>query len=124
MRPTTINAAISLPYLGFVPDVDYVLYQGQSEETPRLQWFSQAAEPTDAEIEAAAPAAQAAYAAAQADAAAYQSQRTEVASNLTAMRDRLVLIRDAASPTNAQVIQAVRDLAAIELRILNYIRRL
>jgi len=68
--------------------------------------------------------AQAAYDAAQADAAAYQSQRTEVASNLQAMRDRLVLIRDAASPSNAQVIQAMRDMAQIQLRMLNYIRRL
>jgi len=117
------DAAFILIGMGYSSESDFEAH-AKDDGTTRITWLSQSPQPTEAEIDAAAPAAQAALDAAQADAAAYESQRTEVASNLTAMRDRLVLIRDAASPTNAQVIQAVRDLAAIELRILNYIRRL
>lgn len=35
---------------------------------------------------------------------------------------RLEQIRDTASPTNAQVVAAVRDVAAIQLRMLKYLR--
>jgi len=122
MTPTL--TVLTLEYLGFTHSVDFFAAEKVKTGQFNVRWVSAQPQPTQAELDAAAPAAQAAYDAAQADAAAYESQRTEVASNLSAMRDRLVLIRDAASPTNAQVIQAVRDLAAIELRMLNYIRRL
>jgi len=107
--------------VGTDADADCVIVGGRI-----VHWSRPDPQPIEADVIAAYDPAPdiAAAAAAEADTAAYQSERTEVASNLSAMRDRLVLIRDAASPTNAQVIQAVRDLAAIELRMLNYIRRL
>ena len=54
------NAAVLLEFLGFEPDVDYVVV-GVSDGTTNITWLSAKPRPTDAEIAAAAlPAAKAA----------------------------------------------------------------
>lgn len=68
--------------------------------------------------------AEAAFAAAAADQTAYESDRADLKAQFSTAAARLAQIRDAASPTNAQVIQAVRDLATYQLKLLKYIRKL
>ena len=75
---------------------------------------------TQAEIDAAT----ALDAAEQSDATQWQTDRETLKTQYATAATRLAQIRDTASPTNAQVIAAVRDLAAYQLQILKYIRRL
>ena len=75
---------------------------------------------TQAEVDAAT----ALQDASEADEALYQAHRADLKTQYTTAVTRLEQIRDAASPTNAQVIAALRDVAAIQLRMLKYIRGL
>lgn len=56
-----VDANIVLASMGHTLDVDYLLHH-ESNTSVRLEWLSQAPQPTEAEIEAAAPAALAAAA--------------------------------------------------------------
>ena len=58
------------------------------------------------------------------DLAAYEADKAAMKTEMSAAITRLTAIRDAASPTNAQVIQAVRDLAGYQLQIIKAIRRM
>ena len=50
--------------------------------------------------------------------------RADLQTQYAAAATRLEAIRDINSPTNAQVVAALRDVAAIELRMLKYLRAL
>ena len=119
MRRNTATILLGMGY----KDREFVVDELDSGVT-RLTWLSGAQQPTEAEIDAAAPAIEAAVAADAADATQWTTDRADLKAQYAAAETRLTQIRDAASPTNAQVIAAVRDLAAFQLRILKYIRRL
>lgn len=57
---------------------------------------------------------------------AAQTERTAAQTDLSAQyqaaMDRLTQIETATAPTNAQVVQAVRDMATIEKRVLRFLR--
>ena len=55
---------------------------------------------------------------------AYDADRADLKTQYATAVARLEQIRDTASPTNAQVVQALRDVAQIQLRVLKYIRGL
>ena len=78
--------------------------------------------PTIADIVAARADALAAKAAKAALLDELKTDKATLAAAFTAMHDRLVQIESAATPTNAQVIQAVRDLATYQKRILRVMR--
>lgn len=118
-----MNPHIPLMYLGFRSDVDYCVHFEAGAY--RVEWLSELPRPTDAQIAAAAPAAQTAYAAAQAAYAAAQAARAtaavdkaELKAQFLSASTRLDQIINAAAPNNAQVITAVRDMATIQKRIL------
>ena len=117
-----MSTALALKYLGHVLDRDFEVSVGVDGE--RLRWFAATPQPTPAEIAAAEAPALAAEAVEQADAAQWQTDRETLKTQYATAATRLAQIRDTASPTNAQVIAAVRDLAAYQLQILKYIRRL
>lgn len=107
----------ALQYMGYKLDRDFIAFQDA------IQWFIPTP-PTQAEIDAAAPAAQAALDAEVADQTAYEADKTDLKAQFDVAATRLAQISNAASPTNAQVIQAVRDLATYQLKILKYVRKL
>ena len=93
---------------------------------PRIvQWTNAlGAQPTQADIDAATPAAQAA---ADARAAALAARDADKAALKTAYSNavtRLQQINATSAPTNAQVIQAVRDMAQIQLQIMHVVKAL
>lgn len=63
-------------------------------------------------------AAQALFDAAEAARIAAEADKAELRAQFKAAADRLQQITDAAAPTNAQVVAAVRDLAAIQRKML------
>lgn len=117
------GVATVLMHLGFVLDRDFEVVSG-IEGLDRIRWFSPQPQPTQAEIDAAAPAALAALAAEQAEATAYQADRTDLQTQYANAVTRLEQIRDAPSLSNTQAVTAIKDLAAVQLRMLKYIRRL
>lgn len=112
----------ALQYLGYRPNVDF--FVGEDAQGEVIQWVSASPQPSLVEIAVAEPAAEAALATARADQMAYESDRADLQTQYATGVARLAQIRDAASPTNAQVVQAVRDLAAYQLKILKYLRKL
>ena len=117
------DVAIVLTGMGFDPILDFDASRADSGEI-RLNWRSIRPRPTDAEIDAAAPAILAAIEAEKQDAAQWEAEKAAFRSALGTASNRLTAIKDAASFTNAQRDQATRDLAAIQLQTLKAIRRL
>lgn len=76
--------------------------------------------PNDAEIAAALTAA----GVVDAEGVQWQADRADLKSKYEAAITRLEAIRDAVSPTNAQVVAALRDVARYQIHILKYIRGL
>jgi len=116
-----MDTARVLLHMGYVLDRDFYAVQ-DGPNSVALTWLAATPAPTEAEIDAAAPAAQAAAASQAALLAELGVDKSTLASAYQAMHDRLVQIENAAAPTNAQVIQAVRDLALYERRILRVLR--
>jgi len=59
-----------------------------------------------------------------ADAVSWAADKATLKAAVADASTRLAQIRDAASPTNAQVIQAVRDIAGYQLQIIKVLRRM
>ena len=114
------NLSDVLRYLipGIRLNVDCVLQDDGNGVSYIAVWNRPEPQPTPAEIAAAEPAAQAAWEADQAAKAAAEADKAELREQFQTAAARLQQIADAASPTNAQVIAAVRDLATIQRRIL------
>ena len=114
------NLSDVLRYLipGIRLNVDCVLQDDGNGVSYIAVWNRPEPQPTPAEIAAAEPAAQAAWEADQAAKAAAEADKAELREQFQTAAARLQQITDAASPTNAQVITAVRDLATIQRRIL------
>ena len=117
------DVAIVLAGMGFDPIRDFDASRAESGEI-RLNWRASAPRPTDAEIDAAAPAILAAIAADEADKAQAEQDRLALKRDLQTIAGRLTQIRDASSFTTAQLAQAVRDLAGYQLRAFQALRRL
>ena len=115
-----IDVAIILKGMGFTHGVDFEAEQ--SKGVVFLRWLSGAARPTEAEIDAAAPAILAAIAADAADQTQWTTDRADMKNQYAAAVTRLIDIRD--NTTNITAVAAIKDLAAAQLRILKYIRRL
>lgn len=114
------NSANILKFLGHVIDRDFTVYSDGA--TTSIQWLAATPKPTDAAIDAAAASAQAAEAARDSLLAEIGVDKSTLAAAYQTMHDRLVQIENAVSPNNAQLIQAVRDIATYEKRILRAIR--
>ena len=115
------NVATILVGMGHVLDRDFVVRE-KDDKTVQLVWKAATTAPTEAEIDAAAPAIEAAIAAEAADAAQWNTDRADLKAQYSAGVARLIDIRD--NTTNITAIAAIKDLAAFQLRILKYIRRL
>lgn len=86
---------------------------------PRIvRWNRPEPQPTPAELAAAGPLAEAAMQAEQAARAEAAADKAELREQFQAAADRLQQIADAQTPTNPQVVQAVRDLAAMQRKML------
>lgn len=98
-----------------------VRYDG--DITPDLVWGDdvQNLRPRNASEIAAKQAADAAEAA---DLAAYEADKATLKSAIATTVTRLTAIRDNASPNNAQVIAAVRDMANFQLQTIKALRRM
>lgn len=114
------NSAQILKFLGHVIDRDFTVYS--DGVTTTVSWTAATPKPTDAEIDAAAAATQAAETARATLLAELGADKTTLAAAYQTMHDRLVQIENAAAPSNAQIVQAVKDLALYERRILKVIR--
>ena len=99
-------------------NVDCVLQDDGDGVSYIAVWRRPEPQPTPAEIAAAEPAAQAAWEAEQAARVAADAEKAKLREQFLTLAARLQQITDAASPTNAQVITAVRDLATIQRLIL------
>lgn len=88
------------------------------------RWNRTEPQPTQADIEAAYPAALTAAGVVDTERVQWQADRADLKSKYDAAITRLEAIRDAVSPTNAQVVAALRDVARYQIHILKYIRGL
>lgn len=112
------DAAVILKAMGYKEIDEFVL--SQEAGGIELRWFSNRPRPTDADIDAAAPLA----AAEAADLAAYESDKAALKAAIANAATRLTTIRDNASPSNAQVVAAVRDMAGYQLQVIKALRRM
>jgi len=119
----SLSQVLQCLYPNSIPLIDWVV-QDDGNVPYIKEWKLGVAQPTQTEIDAAAREAQAALDAAAADQTRYQAERADLKAQFDTAAARLAQIRDAASPTNPQVVQAVRDLATYQLKILKYIRKL
>ena len=117
------DAATILIGMGYKLDRDFEAHfvnPGSSD----VRWFAQTPQPTEAEIDAAAPAILAAIAADQSDATQRQTDRetlkTQIAQEIADIDTFLAI----ASPNNAAVLAEVRAIDRRLKAILKYIRRL
>ena len=111
------DTASILLWMGYQVDVDFFAVQDAAASV-NVVWLSHRPQPTPAEIDAARPSAEAAEAARIAAEQQAAADRAELRAQFQTAADRLQQIADAASPTNAQVVAAVRDLATIQRRML------
>lgn len=118
-----VDLATILSGMGHVLDRDFVCYQ-EAPDDVRYKWLAQTVPPTEAEIDAAADGVYATIAAKQADNTLYQADRADLRTQYATAVTRLEQIRDAASLNNTQAVTAIKDLAAVQIRMLKYIRGL
>ena len=119
------DAAIILAGMGsppFDPIKDFRATQ-HSDGSVSVEWLSAQPQPSEDEIDAAAPAVLAAVAADAADASALVVDKADLRAQVSTAVARLEQIRDASSHTNAQLVAAVQDMARYQLAIIKVLRR-
>jgi hypothetical protein len=108
-----------LQYLQRAGDADVIINKGQV----RVVW-NRGPELSEAEVEALIPQMEAFYIADAADLAQYDADKAALREQVATALTRLQQIQDAASPTTAQVVAAVRDLALYMEYVIKALRRI
>ena len=118
-----VEVAPILIGMGYTPDGDFIAVQNGAADVA-VVWLAPSPMPTEAAIDAAAPAIITAIAADAQDAISWQTDKAALKTTYAAAVARMIQIRDAGSLNNAQVLQAVRDLAGYQVQIVKVLRRL
>lgn len=118
------DVARVLLHLGYKVDVDFVA-TGAPDGSVAVDWLSASPMPSEADIDAAAPAALAAEQASIAENAQGTIDKADLKSQADAAVTRLTQIVDATPPfTSAQRDAAIQDMARYQRAIIRVLRRL
>lgn len=116
-----IDAAIILEGLGYKSDVDYDCVTISPTETV-ITWKAQTAKPTDAELDAAAPSILAAKAVADAEYVTWLTDKSDLKTTLNNQIDKMNVLIDKVSFTNAERDAAIKDLAQATKKVLKAVK--